>query len=80
MFERLKPFISGDLAGEGGDGLGVYARAAEELGMSEPAVRVAVHRLRQRYAQALRATVVDTLESPEEIEDELHELFRSVSR
>jgi RNA polymerase sigma-70 factor (ECF subfamily) len=80
VFERLKGFISGDHAEEADNGHGVYARAAEELGMSELAVRVAVHRLRRRYARTLRSTVVDTLESPEEIEDELHDLFRSVAR
>ena len=36
----------------------------------ETAVRVAIHRLRQRYAPALREAVADTLSDGEDVERE----------
>jgi RNA polymerase sigma-70 factor (ECF subfamily) len=44
--------------------------------MTEGAVKVAVHRLRQRYRGLLRYTIADTVSGPEEVEDELRYLFR----
>ena len=38
-----------------------YAAAGTGLGMSEGAVKVAVHRLRERYREALRLEVAQTL-------------------
>jgi RNA polymerase sigma-70 factor (ECF subfamily) len=55
-----------------------YADIAEELGISEPAVKVAVHRLRRRYQELLRAEIAQTVNSPEEIDDELRDLFAAV--
>lgn len=52
-----------------------YAALAAPLGMSEGAVKVAVHRLRQRYRELLRATIAETVAGPEEVEDELRHLF-----
>ena len=37
---------------------------------------IAVHRLRRRYGELLRAGIAHTVSSPEEIEDEIHHLFR----
>jgi RNA polymerase sigma-70 factor (ECF subfamily) len=51
------------------------AQTALELGMSEGAVRTAVHRLRQRYGEILRAEVGQTLSRPEDLEDELRHLL-----
>lgn len=48
---------------------------AEKLGMTEGAVRVAIHRLRQRYAELLRQEVRYTTHSDAEAESELQELF-----
>lgn len=48
-----------------------YASAAAELEISESAVRVAVHRLRQKYRDALRAEIADTVDSNEALELEL---------
>jgi RNA polymerase sigma-70 factor (ECF subfamily) len=50
-------------------------QAALELGMSEGAVRTAVHRLRQQYAEILRAEVRQTLSRDEDLEDELRRLL-----
>jgi RNA polymerase sigma factor (sigma-70 family) len=52
-----------------------YAELAAGLGSSEGAVKVAVHRLRQRYRELLRAEIANTVSSPDEVEDEIRHLF-----
>ena len=44
------------------------------------AVKTAVHRLRRRYQELLRAEVAQTVATPEEVEDELRDLFAAVRR
>lgn len=53
-----------------------YADLARDLGMREGAVKVAVHRLRQRYRELLRETIADTVAGPEEVDDELRHLMQ----
>lgn len=52
--------------------------AREELakrhGMSEGALKVAVHRLRQRYREVLRAEIAETVNAPGDVEDEMRHL------
>lgn len=64
-FERLKDL----LCLEGGTPL--HAGAARELGLSDGALRVAVHRLRKRFAAILRREVAATLTDPAEVDAEL---------
>ncbi len=52
---------------------------AARLGLSEPAVRVALHRLRQRYRQLLREEIGHTVARPEDIDDELRQLLTALS-
>ena len=56
-----------------------YAELARQLEMSEGAIKVAVHRLRQRYRALLRDTIADTVSGPDEVEDELRYLFRTLA-
>ena len=56
-----------------------YAELARQLDMTEGAVKVAVHRLRQRYRALLRDTIADTVSTPDEVEDELRYLFRTLA-
>jgi RNA polymerase sigma-70 factor (ECF subfamily) len=56
-----------------------YAEMAAHLGTSEGAVKVAVHRLRQRYREVLRAEIAETVASPGEVEDELRNLFAALA-
>jgi RNA polymerase sigma-70 factor (ECF subfamily) len=72
LFECLK----GALEGEGPQES--YARIAQELGLSEQAVKVAVYRLRRRYQELLRAEIAQTVASPQEVENELRDLFTAV--
>jgi len=52
-----------------------YAEIAARLNLSEAAVKMAVHRLRSRYREILRAEIAETVASPAEIEEELRHLF-----
>lgn len=52
-----------------------YAQIAARLNLTEPAVKMAVHRLRVRYRQILCAEVAHTLSGPEQIEEEIRHLF-----
>lgn len=69
LCEKLKPTISPQLQSM------PYATLAVELGMTEGAVKVAVHRFRQRYRDCLHAALHDTLENPEDTEEELRYLL-----
>lgn len=55
---------------------GDYAAAAPCLGTSEGALAVAVHRLRQRFRQAVRSQVAHTVQSPQDIDEEMRYLRR----
>jgi RNA polymerase sigma factor (sigma-70 family) len=69
LFGRLEPYLSGE------KGEAPYASVAATLQMSEGAVKVAVHRLRQRYGELVREEIAHTVETPEEMEEELRHLF-----
>ena len=72
LFERLKPTLAGERV-DGG-----YAAVADELSLSAVAVKVAAHRLKKRYGEMLLEEVSRTVSLPQEIEDELHHLFRAL--
>jgi RNA polymerase sigma factor (sigma-70 family) len=69
VFDHLKPFLTA------GKGAMPHAQAAAALGLSEGAVRVAVHRLRRRYRELLREEIAQTLSDPAQVEEELGSLF-----
>lgn len=56
-----------------------YRELAARLAMSEGAVKVAAHRLRQRYRALLREEIANTVAGPAEAEDELQHLFAALS-
>ncbi len=74
--EKLFEYLKGALAGEGVQES--YARIALELGLTESAIKVAVHRLRRRYQELLRAEIAQTVVTPEEVDEELRDLFAAV--
>jgi RNA polymerase sigma factor (sigma-70 family) len=51
-----------------------YEQLAGELALSASAVKVALHRLRQRFGQELREIVLETLDDASEIDAEIAEL------
>ena len=73
LLEGIKPFLDETT------GPGQYSLAAAALGMSQGAVRMAVHRARQRLAELVRAEVARTLVDPTqgEIDEELQHLFEA---
>jgi RNA polymerase sigma factor (sigma-70 family) len=73
FFDQLKVFL---MAGQTGT---TQREVANALGMEETAVRVAVHRLRKRYRQLLRAEIANTLADPASVEEEMRALFGAFS-
>lgn len=71
QFDELKRFLAG-----GRDHPGGYAVAAERLGMTADAVKVAAHRLRQRYRELLRDEIAQTVAQPDDIDEEIRDLFQ----
>jgi RNA polymerase sigma-70 factor (ECF subfamily) len=72
LFDALSPSLAGrraDIA---------HAEIAAKLNLSEPAVRVALHRLRQRYRQLLREEIAPTVARDDDIEDELQLLLSAL--
>jgi len=59
--------------------LPAYRDVAREHGLSEGAIKVAVHRLRQRFGAVLRLEIAETVLDAASIDDELRELLRAVS-
>jgi RNA polymerase sigma-70 factor (ECF subfamily) len=74
LFEALKPCLLGERTTQ------PYAALASKLAMTEGSVKVAVHRMRQRYRQLLRAEIANTVATPEEVEEELRYLFAVLAR
>lgn len=73
LFQELKHYLNGE------SGQSTYPQVADQLGMTVAAVKVAVHRLRQRYRELLRQEIAHTVDSPEAIDDEIRELFAAIS-
>jgi len=65
LFDHLKVLLTGET------GAPPYSQIAVELGMTEGAVKVAVHRLRRRYRSLLRLEIAQTVADPREVDDEL---------
>jgi len=72
-FEHLKGCLTA------ADGKVSYAVIGEQLGMTESAVKVSVHRMRRRFGDLLRAEIAQTVESENQVEDELRYLLSVIS-
>lgn len=74
LFEALSPHLSGQQGPESpGD-------TAFQLQMTPESVRVALHRLRKRFRRILRDQITQTIASPDEVEDEIRQLFHILRR
>ena len=69
VFDGLKVLLTG------GKGAVPSARLADQLGMTERAVNVAVYRLRKRYREILQEQIAATLDDTSELDDEIRSLF-----
>lgn len=74
MFNMLKPWLHGELEGV------LQAEAGRRLGMTEGAVKVAIHRLRKRFRELVQAEIGQTVGDPSEVQDELRYLLEVLSR
>jgi RNA polymerase sigma-70 factor (ECF subfamily) len=74
LFEHLKVYLTGD-----GDGV-LYSKVGVTLGMSEGAVKVAVHRMRRRYRDLLHQEIAQTVATADEVELELQYLIAALTR
>ncbi len=69
LLGKLETFLSGER------GETSYADIAAALATSEGAIKVAIHRLRQRYGELVRVEVAQTVSTSEEADEELQFLF-----
>jgi len=73
-FETLKPWLLGDM-----DSLS-QAAAASRLGMTEGAAKVAIHRLRKRFRELVKAEIAQTVGDSNQVQDELRYLLEVLSQ
>ncbi len=73
IFEKLKGELTSTAARP------PHAEIGRELGLTPGAVKVAAHRLRQRFGEMLRAEIAETVARPEDIEEEIQHLFQALS-
>jgi len=73
QFQFLKPWLTGDAAGQS------QAQVAAQLGLNEGAVKVAIHRLRKRFRDLVKAEIAQTVSTEVEARDELRYLIEVVS-
>jgi len=77
LFNCVRPFLTG------ADSELTYHQIATELGMSEGAVKGAVHRLRRRFRALMRAEIAQTILRPDQpgaIDAELRSLLAALSQ
>lgn len=67
-FDGLRALLLGDKTDEG------QAALAESLGLTPGALRVSLHRLRQRFREIVRSEVAHTVANPADIDDEMRHL------
>ena len=64
-FEALKPWLTGDSAGLRQE------EAAERLDLTLNATKTAIHRLRHKFRETVKAEIAQTLDNPDQIDAEL---------
>jgi len=74
QFEVLKPWLLGEVEGLSQD------EAGRRLGLSEGAVKVAVHRLRKRFREAVKREITDTVGESGEVQEELRYLLEVLGK
>ncbi len=73
-FDRLKAFLTADREGI------AYAKVAHDLGTTEGAARVAVHRLRRRFREVFREEVAHTVAEAEDVDEEMRHLLAALAQ
>lgn len=73
-FDHLQGFLTGDSTGT------PHKQVAQELGISEEAVRVSIHRMRRRFGKLLRDQIALTVSEPGQVDNEIRFLFAALAR
>ena len=73
QFEALKPWLTGNVEESQAD-------VAQSLGMNENAIKVAIHRLRRRFRELVKAEIAHTVTDPAEQAAELADLIAALGR
>jgi len=63
QFDRVKVFLIGESSSLR------YSQIAAELGTTQGALKVAVHRLRRRYGALLREEIAQTVDAPDQVSE-----------
>ena len=74
QFTVLKPWLVGDAAAL------PQVEAGARLGLSESAIKVAIHRLRKRFREAIRAEIAQTVGESGDVDGELRYLVEVLAR
>jgi RNA polymerase sigma factor (sigma-70 family) len=74
QFELLKPWLMGDAEGLS------QADVAVKLDLTPGALKVAIHRLRKRFREAVRQEIAQTVDEADEIDGELRHLVEALSQ
>jgi RNA polymerase sigma-70 factor (ECF subfamily) len=72
-FDQVSGFLHGDANKVR------YEVLAEELGTSPGALRTSVHRMRAKYRELLRAEIAETVCGPQEVDEEIRFLLKTLS-
>ncbi len=72
LFDRLRPALAEGTAEAS------YAQIGAAIGMSEGAIKVAVHRLRRRFGELLREEIAETVADPAEVDEEIRYLLAAL--
>ncbi len=72
LFAHLKPLLIGSPSGN------TWGHVAERLQMTEAAAKMVRSRMRKRYREILRQEIADTVSKPEDVDDEIRNLFRTL--
>lgn len=71
FFQQVRGFLDGTETR-------AHAEVAVELGMTDGALKTAVHRLRRRYRQHLRDEIAQTVASDADVDAEIQQLFAAL--
>lgn len=72
--KRLLPWIIREMTAES------RAKIAAEFGISDVAIKVALHRLRKKFRETIHAQIAETVKDPSEINAELDHLIRALQK
>ncbi|MGB0326533.1 MAG: hypothetical protein ACPGJR_03275 [Akkermansiaceae bacterium] len=73
FLQLLKPWLMGD------EGSISREEIAANLNLIRGAIKMAIHRMRNDFGKAIRAEIAQTVNSPEDVADELRHLIEALS-